>query len=92
MASELYERALSKKPEDRYPTCSDFAFAVENACRASKDWKPISLRAVPNLPTLTARGVEFPAGRFFSIKELSASHRPVRPHLPELCAGQELSL
>ena len=49
----VLKRALSKKPEDRYPTCSDFAFAVENACRASKDWKPISPRAVPNLPTLT---------------------------------------
>src|SRR5688572_20861687 len=38
----VLKRALSKKPEDRYPTCSDFSFAVENACRASKGWKPIS--------------------------------------------------
>ena len=49
----VLKRALSKKPEDRYPTCSDFAFAVENACRSSKDWKPISPRVAPNLPTLT---------------------------------------
>jgi len=48
----VLKRALSKKPEDRYPTCSDFAFAVENACRASKDWRPISPGSVPNLPTL----------------------------------------
>ena len=49
----VVKRALSKKPEDRYPTCSDFAFAVENACRTSKGWKPISAGSVQNLPTLT---------------------------------------
>ena len=36
----VLRRALSEEPEDRYPTCSDFVFAVENAFRSSKDWKP----------------------------------------------------
>jgi serine/threonine protein kinase len=49
----VLKRALSKKPADRYPTCSDFAFAVENACRPSKGWSPIAPGSVQNLPTLT---------------------------------------
>jgi serine/threonine protein kinase len=48
----VLKRGLSKNPADRYPTCSDFIFAIENACRASKKWKPIPAGALQNLPTL----------------------------------------
>ena len=51
----VLKRALSKNPADRYPTCSDFAFAIENACRSSKKWKPVPAGALQNLPTLSGR-------------------------------------
>ena len=47
----VLKRALSKHPADRYPTCSDFVFALENACRTSKKWKPIAPGVLPDLPT-----------------------------------------
>lgn len=50
----VLRRALSKKPEDRYPTCSDFIFAVENAFRSSKGWKPAPPGAFQNQPTIAA--------------------------------------
>src|SRR5205085_5156494 len=37
----VIRRALSKKPGDRYPTCADFAVALENACRACRKWTPM---------------------------------------------------
>ncbi len=37
----VVQRALSKDPADRFPTCSDFIFALENACRSSKGWQPM---------------------------------------------------
>ena len=51
----VLKRALAKDPSDRYPTCSDFAFALENACRACKDWKPVAPGSLHNMPTMTAR-------------------------------------
>ena len=47
----VLKRALAKNPADRYPTCSDFVFALENACRSSKNWKPITPGILPDLPT-----------------------------------------
>lgn len=51
----VLKRALAKDPADRYPTCSDFAFALENACRARKDWKPVTPGTMQSMPTLTAK-------------------------------------
>jgi serine/threonine protein kinase len=48
----VLRRALAKNPQDRYPTCSDFVVAVENACRTSKGWKPITPGSLQNSPTL----------------------------------------
>ena len=48
----VIKRALAKQPADRYPTCSEFAAAIENACRSSRVWKPIAPGASQNLPTL----------------------------------------
>jgi serine/threonine-protein kinase len=48
----VVKRALSKDPEERYPTCSDFAFALENACRTSKGWQPIAPGALQDTPTV----------------------------------------
>jgi serine/threonine-protein kinase len=56
----VLKRALAKDPVDRYPTCSDFAFALENACRASRDWKPVAPGAVHSMPTLAAKAPPVP--------------------------------
>jgi serine/threonine-protein kinase len=53
-ADTVLKRALAKNPADRYPSCSDFIFALENACRASKNWKPIAPGVLPDLPTVGA--------------------------------------
>src|SRR4029453_18119029 len=49
----VLKRALAKDPAQRYPTCSDFIFALENACLRSKNWKPIPAGVLPDLPTVT---------------------------------------
>lgn len=48
----VVSRALSKDPEARYPSCSDFVFALENACRSSKGWRPMAPGISESLPTL----------------------------------------
>jgi hypothetical protein len=52
----VLKRALAKNPAERYPTCSDFVFALENACVASKNWKPIAPGVLPDLPTVAPPG------------------------------------
>jgi serine/threonine protein kinase len=54
----VLKRALTKDPAGRYPTCIEFIFAVENACKSSKGWKPNLHRSTQSLPTL---GVAAPA-------------------------------
>jgi serine/threonine-protein kinase len=51
----VLKRALAKDPSDRYPSCSDFAFALENACRARKDWRPVAPGAVHSMPTIASK-------------------------------------
>ena len=48
----VLRRALAKNPADRYPTCSDFTFALENACRSCRKWKPLPPGASQNMATL----------------------------------------
>lgn len=48
----VLRRGLAKDPAARYPTCSDFAFALENACRACKKWKPLPPGAALNEATV----------------------------------------
>jgi serine/threonine-protein kinase len=49
----VIRRGLAKDPADRYPTCSDFVFALENACRACRAWRPLAGSAVQELATVT---------------------------------------
>jgi serine/threonine protein kinase len=48
----VLNRALSKSAGDRYPTCSDFITALENACNASKGWTPLAPGTSQALPTV----------------------------------------
>jgi serine/threonine protein kinase len=71
----VLRRALSKNPADRYPTCSDFAFATENACRSSKKWKPVAAGTLQNTPTLAGHVRPSPAP---AIKRVAAEPK-IRP-------------
>lgn len=54
---EVLRRALSKKPEDRFPTCSNFVGALEMACAESRGWKTL---AAGEAAAMTTVGVERP--------------------------------
>jgi serine/threonine-protein kinase len=56
----VIRKALSKNPADRYPTCSDFAFALENACRSCKDWRPAPPGAAHDAVTLVGERASAP--------------------------------
>jgi serine/threonine-protein kinase len=51
----VLRRALAKNPADRYPTCSDFAFALDLACNSCRQWKPLAPGAAQELSTLIGR-------------------------------------
>lgn len=49
----VMQRGLAKKAGDRYPTCADFVFALENACRACRKWKPLPVGAAHAMETIS---------------------------------------
>lgn len=44
-------KALSKEAPERYPSCAEFAGALENALNTKKDWQALPHGASQNLPT-----------------------------------------
>ena len=48
----VLRKGLSKKPDARYPTCQEFAGALEKACAASKGWKTMPRGGSLNEPTM----------------------------------------
>ena len=70
----VLKRALSKNPGERYPTCSDFVFAIENALRSSKKWKPIPIGVLQSLPTMPAAA---------GVSASPQASKPVKPN-PEI--------
>lgn len=57
----VLSRGLSKDQNARYPTCTEFILALENACRTSGDWQPVSHVVSGNMPTLVAVPAAEPA-------------------------------
>ena len=49
---EVLRKGLAKKPEDRYPNCSNFVGALELACAESRGWKTLPAGTASSLPTL----------------------------------------
>jgi len=49
---EVLRKGLSKKPEDRFPNCSNFVGALELACAESRGWKTLPAGAASAMPTL----------------------------------------
>ncbi len=52
---QVLRRGLAKKPEDRYPSCSNFVGALEMACAESRGWTTLAAGAAAATPTI---GVE----------------------------------
>ena len=50
----VLRRGLAKKPEDRYPNCSNFVGALEMACAESRGWTTLSAGASAAAPTAGA--------------------------------------
>jgi hypothetical protein len=55
---EVLRRGLSKKPEERYPTCSNFVGALEMACAESRGWRTLTAAGAASMTTI---GVDRPA-------------------------------
>ncbi len=49
---EVLRRGLSKKPEDRYPSCSNFVGALEMACAESRGWKTLTAGGAAAMTTM----------------------------------------
>src|SRR5579863_9249967 len=49
----VLRKGLSKKPDNRYPSCRKFLDALEAACQAAKGWKSMSRGAGLIMPTLS---------------------------------------
>jgi serine/threonine-protein kinase len=64
---QVLRKALAKKPEDRYPNCSNFVGALELACAESRGWKTLPAGTSQSLPTLAvdhARELTAPPAAF----------------------------
>ncbi len=53
----VLRKALAKRPEDRYETCTAFVRALEGACGASPGWRPLARGAGQSLPTAEVKAV-----------------------------------
>jgi serine/threonine-protein kinase len=86
----VLRRSLSKKPDARYPTCQEFAGALEKACAASKGWKTMPRGGSLNEPTMADSakpGVILPPARRARVAETSSTaERRTAGFLPFLLA------
>lgn len=51
----VVRKALAKKPAARYATCGAFVDALEEACKATRGWQPVSRGASLDMPTAETR-------------------------------------
>ena len=51
-ADTVLKRALAKNPGDRYANCTEFVAALEKACNANADWRPLTPGTATDMPTV----------------------------------------
>ena len=51
----VLQRALSKKPQDRFPTCSEFVDSLLTALNASAGWRPFLAELSPPAPAVAGK-------------------------------------
>jgi serine/threonine protein kinase len=54
-------RAMAKDPAKRYPTCTEFAAALETALKSKKGWRALARGASQDLPTEVVRSTPLAA-------------------------------
>jgi serine/threonine-protein kinase len=72
----VLRKSLSKKPDLRYPTCQEFAGALEKACAGSKGWKTMPRGGSLNEPTMADSakpGVILPPARRARVAEATST-------------------
>jgi serine/threonine-protein kinase len=75
----VLRRSLSKKPDARFPTCQEFAGALEKACAASKGWKTMPRGGSLNEPTMVDSAkpaVTLPPARHARVEQRTARFLP----------------
>jgi serine/threonine protein kinase len=53
----VLKKGLSKKPEARYESCTEFTTALEQACAASKGWHSLPRGGSLNVPTISDKEI-----------------------------------
>jgi serine/threonine-protein kinase len=72
----VLRKSLSKKPDLRYPTCQEFARALEQACATTKGWKTMPRGGSLNEPTMADSakpGVILPPARRARLAEATTT-------------------
>jgi len=59
---QVLRKALSKKPEDRYPNCSNFVGALEMACAESRGWTTLAAGSSAAMATTGVSRAQTPPG------------------------------
>jgi len=81
LIDQVLRRGLAKKPEDRFPNCSNFVGALEMACAESRGWTTLTAGASGVLPTASVPRPELPlpARSLPEARSLPDAHIP-EPH------------
>jgi serine/threonine-protein kinase len=79
---QVLRRGLSKKPENRYPSCSNFVGALEMACAESRGWMTVTAGTSAVMPTDSVKKAE-PARKPEPVKTALPKQAPVLVPVPE---------
>ena len=74
----VLRKGLAKRPDARYKNCTEFVSALESACGAAKNWKPMPRGGSLNEPTQVGAA----AVRFDSPKPAAAGDSKLPPAIP----------
>jgi serine/threonine protein kinase len=74
------QKAMSKVPEDRYPTCAAFIAALASACNSSLGWVPMGRGVSQNMPTVgSAEGITAPGATTLGQQGQATMQRTIPP-------------
>jgi tRNA A-37 threonylcarbamoyl transferase component Bud32 len=79
---QVLRRGLSKKPENRYPNCSNFVGALEMACAESRGWTTLTAGGAAAMPTASVKRPEpLPPARVLPAPRVAEDTPRRRPSL-----------
>jgi serine/threonine-protein kinase len=86
----VLKRALSKSPEERFPSCLEFSQALETACRSCKKWTPIAPGTAHTAETIIGAAIPVPPAVISRTEPAEAPAGPATlapPPAPEQRSG-----